>query len=153
MGLRCAFGYFCGAQHTWVALPNWFKLRLVKEPVLISVADTTALTSAPTLCSAPGPALLVIDRNDLAPAKEHFYLAARTSSLLLDASGRGKVEKLELVTGAEALRDPKGLAVCGRLYFACRPPPPEGESAALKLAREGVLDMGDAGEEEEEDQE
>ena len=51
----------------------------------------------------------------------------------------------------QALRDTKGLAVCGRVYFACRPPPPAGESAAVAQARAmmggedglGLPDMGD----------
>lgn len=46
---------------------------------------STALRGARTFRRA-GPALLVIDRNDIKPSPEYFYIVARTSTLLA-ASG------------------------------------------------------------------
>lgn len=58
----------------------------MKEPVVISVANTATLTVSPTLSAVLGPALLVVDRNDIEPSPEYFYIVSRASALVA-ASG------------------------------------------------------------------
>lgn len=90
----------------------------MKEPVVISVANTATLTVSPTLSAVLGPALLVIDRNDLQPNAENFYIVARSSSLV-DASGAC-------------------VAIGSSLLFSLSPSRPAGRSLTAWCGRRGL---------------
>ena len=122
----------------WVALPAWNKLQSLDTAVMLQVADTAALTVMPTVASTRGPALLVVDRADVAPAAEHFYVVAKAASkLLLGAGGKPLPEKLALVDGGSL---PPGAVVCGRLVLVVRPP--VDAAAAPKNLPPGLRDLG-----------
>jgi hypothetical protein len=106
---------------TWVALPAWAKMQGADTAVVLQIADTRTLTVAPAVAATNGPALLVIDRADIATINpENFYLVARApSSVLLGAGGRPLPAKLELAAGGAL---PAGGAVVGRLALVVRPP-------------------------------
>ena len=122
----------------WVALPAWNKLQSLDTAVVLQVADTAALSVAPSVASTPGPALLVVDRADVTPAAEHFYVVAKAASkLLLGAGGKPLPEKLALVDGGSL---PPDATLCGRLVLVVRPP---AEASALpKNLPAGLRDLG-----------
>lgn len=128
---------------TWVALPAWAKLAPLTRVVAIQVPDTRALTTVASLSAFPGPCLLIVDRDVSGPPEaQNFYVVTR-SSALLDAGGRNKMQRLEIVPGADAGR--AGVTVCARLVLACRPPLPPGTPKDMP---EGLTDLGDLSPEE-----
>ncbi len=126
---------------TWVALPAWAKLQAIEAAVAVQVTDTRSLTSVPSLSAFAGPALLIINRDATEPDPKNYYMVAKASSLLIDAGGRNKIQKLDILPGLQAAAP--GATVCGQVILACRPPLPPG---APKDMPAGMRDLGDAGE-------
>jgi hypothetical protein len=123
----------------WVALPAWAKMQGADTAVVLQVADTRTLTVAPAVAATNGPALLVIDRADIATiSPENFYLVSRApSSVLLGAGGKPLPAKLELAAGGAL---PAGGTVVGRLALVVRPPATV--TQAPKNLPPGLRDLG-----------
>jgi hypothetical protein len=122
----------------WVALPAWAKMQKADSAVVLQIADTRTLTVAPSIANTIGPALLVVDRADVTPQDEHFYIVAKAASaLLMGAGGRPLPQKLELAAGGAV---PAGAAVLGRLALVVRPPGTVTGSA--KNLPKGLRDLG-----------
>ena len=76
------------ARTQWVSLPAWAKMGAAPAAVAVAVADTRSLAHIPSLNAAPGPALLVIDRDDRAPAPNSYYLVSRPAGAAGGGGGR-----------------------------------------------------------------